>query len=213
MGITEEFKSLVENKEYDRALGFLIQNQKEFEPGVFYYNKGTLEARRGDLVSARVSFEKAKANNYLTEELIKNLEMTKDNLGVGYLEETYSLEADLINTVIDMNIYTPIILTSVLLSTFFYFFKEVKNLFLIALFFVISSLPVISYYYFNENYERVIVQEEAIVRRGPSEIFEEQQIIPPGMKVILKKNKSEWSHIFLPRSHAGWITKTKMEKL
>ena len=214
MSITDEFQKLVEAEDYDKALAFLIQNQKEFDQGIFYYNKGTLDAKRGDLINARISFEKAKAQGFINKDLVKNLEMTKDTLGVGYLEKTYSIESDLITTVVDMSLYTPIIISSMLLISFFVFFREIKNIFLISIFFVISSLPLLGCYYVQENFEKVIVKEEAIVRVGPSKIFDESQIIPAGMMVILKKNKSKnWANIYLPKSHGGWVQNIETENL
>lgn len=213
MSIIVEFENLVNAKQYDKALGFLLQNKEAFEPGVFFYNKGVLEARREDLVAARVSFEKSIKEGYLNNDLIKNLEMTKNNLGVDYLERSDDFESNILHTTLDLSIYTPIIFTSVLLIALITMLKNIKSAFILPVILVISSLPTVYYLYLKENYYKAVILEDAIIRRGPSEIFEEQQELPSGMLIILKKNESKWSHIVSPKSHRGWINNVEMDEL
>lgn len=213
MALINDFQNLVEAKNYDKALGLLLQNKDSFEPGVFHYNKGVLEARREDFVAARISFEKAIKKGYLNKELSKNLEMAKNQLGVYYLEKTSDFEVNFINSMINFEIYTPIIITSILLIALLSAFKSFKSSFVIPIVLVVSSLPIVSYMYLKENYHQVIVTEAHTTRKGPSEIFELDQELPAGMMITIKKNKSNWSHVFSPKSHRGWVKNLKAEKI
>ena len=213
MSIIVEFQNLVEKESYDKALGLLLQNKQEFEPGVFYYNKGVLEARREDFVAARVSLEKSIKEGYLHKDLVKNLEMIKNNLGVDYLEQNNDFQTDFINTTLSFEIYTSLIISSLVLISLHLLFKNIKSLYTTPLILLISALPTVFHYYLKDNYEIVVISEETIMRKGPSKIFEEEDSLPAGMKLTVKKKLGDWTHIVSPSSHQGWIYKAKVEKL
>jgi phosphopantetheinyl transferase (holo-ACP synthase) len=213
MQIVRDFQNKIENKDYSEALMVLIKNKEAFDPAVYEYNLATVWARKEKFVESRIHFEKAIKLGLINKELVKNLEMVKDQLGVGYLEQKNSFEENFLDFSMNIDIYTPILISSILLIAFMMWVKNFLNIFSVVISLLISLLPIAGYVYLQDNYVVSIVREDTIVREGPSKIFPETQVLPAGMKFISKKTGKDWYSVVVPKSHQGWVLNPEMEKL
>ena len=213
MQILKDFENNIEKENYNDALMLLIQNKDNFDPAVYEYNLGTIWARKDKFVESRIHFEKAIKLGLINKEVVKNLNMVKDQLGVGYLEQTNSFEEDFFNASLNIDVYTPVLISSLLLILFMMWIKNFLNIFSIIISVFLSLSPIFGYFYINEHYSINIIREDTIVREGPSKIFSETQVLPAGMKFISKKTGNNWYNVIVPKSHRGWITNPEMEKL
>jgi hypothetical protein len=213
MQVLEEFQKNFEAKDYNQALVVLLQNRDKFDPAVYEYNLGSVWARKEKFVESRVHFEKSIKLGLINKEVVSNLDMVKDQLGVGYLEEINTLEGKFINYTLGLDIYTPIILSSLILIMFLSLMGKSISIIKFSFSLAIAAIPLVIYFHIDNNYQLNIVREEAIVRQGPSKIFPETQILPAGMKFISKKNANSWYNVIAPRSHRGWIQNPEMETL
>lgn len=205
MQVLNEFEHLVKSEDYDAALAILVKNKYEFESSIYHYNVGVIWAKKSNFVMARKHFELAKASGYVSVELKNNLEEVKNQLGISYLEKSNDLKTKLLDTCLSLDPYTPMIISSLIFISFFMLVRDSFKK--VSLLICVSLLPVLVYYGVQENYEKSIVMQDTIVRKGPSGIFEKVQELPGGVLIIHSKLKDGWIHIVSPPHLRGWTNK------
>jgi len=214
MNVVKEFQNSVEAQDYNKALFVLINNKDKFEPSVHEYNLGVLWAKKEKFVESRIHLEKAKSMGLINSDVVKNLEVVKDQLGVSYIEQVNSYESKALDFTLSLNLYTPLLMSSILLIAILISIKNMVNSITLGLSLILAALPSIGYLYVKDHFQVNIVREEVSVRKGPSKIFDEIQNLPAGMRIITKKNNGkDWYYVVVPKSHAGWISEPEMETL
>jgi hypothetical protein len=206
----KELKKFIENKDYDSALTYLKSN-KTIESPILNYNLGFIYFKKSDHVQARTYLEKAQYEGLRTPELMSALYRVKAELGIQNLEKSYSFEDNVMMKTIGHHedvffaLMGSFLLVALLLG--------VRGKYVLTSLFSILFLVVCGFYAFIQSYEVQINREESFVYKGPSKIFEQIQIISPGMKLITKKNEGNWSFVTYPQVYRGWLFKSKVNKL
>lgn len=210
--ILTQLKQNFENKNFDEVISLIEQNKESFDPGIYEYNIGIAYFKKGNLVDARVWFEKAKLKGFYSNELMTALKDVTSKLEVKRLEESQSIHDSFsnISTLLPVDVYVTLSLIFFVILGVFYK-KMDKYIRLVVL--VLAFMPLAFYFMYAKNYHSIIVLEDQIVFRGPSEMFEQTQLIPKGMKLITGKTHNGWRYILSPESHKGWFKSTKVEKL
>jgi len=211
--ILTEFRVFFNAGEYDKAKEVLISQKHLFDPGVYEYNLGIVNYKTGNLVSARVNFEKAQIKGFYSKEVKEALKEVKSELGVISLEEVSSPLNSFksFSYQVPVEIYLSITLLFAILFTIFR--KSVTSKILRVFIFIIILLPTIFFYKEVQMKKVEVAKEEHFVFAGPSKMFEQVQLIPAGMKIITGKEVPGWKYIEIPESHSGWIEDTQLERL
>ena len=63
-----------------------------------------------------------------------------------------------------------------------------------------------------KTFQVEINSNEVTIYRGPSKIFEELQVLPPGVRFIVTKESNRWRYIEYPKNFRGWIYDAKAIK-
>lgn len=206
----KELKKLINKKDYDSALTYLESN-KTIETPIRNYNLGYIYFKKNDHVKARTYLEKAQYEGLRTSELKNALHRVKSELGIQNIEKSYTVEDNLMMQTIGHHedvffaLMGSFLLVALLLG--------VRGKYLMTSFFSLLFLVVCSFFLFIQNYEVQINKEESFVYKGPSKIFEQIQVITPGMKLITEKNEGNWSFVSYPKIYRGWLFKSKVNKL
>ncbi|MFT6631796.1 MAG: hypothetical protein ACJAS4_001752 [Bacteriovoracaceae bacterium] len=196
---------LLENKAFSEAEEFILS--KKFPKNVLNYNLGFLEYSKGNLVASRKYLEEAKFSGMFSEEVEGALKLVKTELELVYTESDISdYDNFIINSVsLPSQFYPTLSVLSFLLALgllvknnkFWGFISSLFGIAFLVTFFAIKDLKI--------NYNLV----ENIIYRGPSRIFEEKQVLPPGAKFIISKETDEWKYIKYPAIYEGWVYKNK----
>jgi uncharacterized protein YgiM (DUF1202 family) len=162
---------------------------------------------------ARINFEKAKEFGFMTNELDSALTEVKDALDVTVLEQSSSASDSINEVLFDLpkELFFSISILFLILFTLLY--KKIGSLPLRVLSLVITIFPIVFYLTVISDKSEVILLEDHAVRRGPSKMFEEVQLVPKGMKVFINDQVDGWNFIVHPKSHQGWIKTKSLEKI
>ena len=205
-----DLKSYLDNKNYDEAIKFLNSNNT-FEKPIKFYNLGYVYTLKGDFVQARFYLEKAKAEGLINEKVENSLKLVKSKLGVEQVESDYPV---IDKSILSISHYKEDVFLTVLglvLMIFLYGIFRKKRI--IATISVIVFLSLGSFLYVIKDFKTVIVKEEVFVHQGPSRIFEPNQMIMPGAKVVIDGEARDWKYVKYPEVYRGWIYKSKVKKL
>lgn len=208
----KEFKALFEKQDYDGAIKFLDENKQNFDEGVYQYNLGLTYLKKGQLVEARVLFEKSKLNGFFSNEVDLALKEATSGLEVKTLEESSSFSDDFNNIVLQIPFDVYFLISLIFVAIVIGFYKKLDKYIRIIIF-VFAMLPTVFYYQHVNQHEKIVVLEDQYVYRGPSKMFEQIQMIPKGMKLFTGKDHNGWRYIVTPQSHRGWFKSEKVESL
>lgn len=211
--ILDEFKSVYESKNYEQALNILHENKAQFEPGVYEYNIGLVYLKQGYYALARINFEKAKSLGFMSNELDAALSITKENLAVRQIEDSSSFSDKLNEVLFDTPSELFFSATVLLLIGFILTYRKLAVAPVRVLVLIIALFPSVFYTVVIDGKSKVITLEEHVVRRGPSKIFEEIQIVPKGMRVFINPKVDGWNYIVHPKSHEGWVKLKGVERI
>jgi hypothetical protein len=206
----KELKNYIDEENYDSALKFLKSNENIDAP-ILNYNLGFIYFKKENYVQARTYLEKAQYGGLRTKELKSALYRVKSELGIQNLEKSYSVKDEIMMETVGHHEDVFLALIGFVLFialglgiTGKKFFSFVSS---------ILFLAITSFYFFIQSYEIQINKEEIFVYLGPSKIFEQIQVISPGIKLITKKHEGNWSYISHPEMYRGWLFKSKVNKL
>ena len=206
----QDYKALFETKDFDGAIKAL-KTDKSIELPIKYFNLGYAYYQKGELSLSRYYFEKASNIGFLNEQNLSALSKVKQDLGVEQIEANYGAldKALLASTGFQQDVYLSVGALFVVLG-FIAFLKSKK---------IIGSLMMILFmifmgtlFYFKDM-KTVILLKEAYVHEGPSRIFEPNQQLERGMKVILGKEIKNWKWIRYPKEFRGWLYKPEVKNL
>lgn len=207
--ISNLFKSLeshIEKQEFDEAIGLLKANYEKFDSGVYHYNLASIYAQKQELVKSRIHYEEAMNNGYVSPELKASLRKVRESLDIVEAEKPENtldyLHYSVIETPIQMFV-TVLLLTLILIIVGM---KKTSGAVKVILSLLIMLPGIIGYIYYSKT-EVVILQQDKIVRSGPSKIFEEVHVMPKGMKVLMGRSYSDFLEVVYPSTYKGWVEK------
>ena len=211
--ILKEFKSLYETKKYEDALTILHENKPMFDPGVYEFNIGLIYIKQEHYTLARINLERAKEYGFMNNELNSALDEVKNFLDVTRLEENVSASDNINEILFDLPKEIFFSISVLLIIIFILYYKKIQSVAIRIASLVIIIFPIVFYFTVVSGKSEVVLLEELPVRRGPSEMFEEVQVVPKGMKVFINDQIGGWNLIVHPKSHQGWIKTEKVEKI
>jgi hypothetical protein len=210
--VLKEFKKYYDTSQYDSAYELLMQNQNSFDPGVWHYNIAIVSLKNNKPVKARIHLEKAKKSGLYSNELNEALRDTTEKLQVRSIESA-SDWADNFNLAISQTPYD--VFLTVALIFFIILIIMVKKLKGVAKWLMIIPVivPLFFYYFYVRHFNTLITYQNEIVYNGPSQMFDQVQLLPRGTKFITSKRYEQWYFIIYPSSHQGWVMPKKVEQL
>lgn len=206
----EKFKQFLEDENFDGAINFLKSSDDIALP-IKYYNLGYVYNQKSEFVTARYYFEKARSEGFINEKLNASIKMVKENLGVEQVESSYSyLDKMLLETTnfrdeVFLSFLGIVLLVGIIaiLKT-----KKIVTMMSAIIFFSVGALLFVF-----KDHRVALLKEEVYVYQGPSRIFEPNQLISPGTKVMIEEEKKDWKFIGYPKIYRGWVYKAKVKKL
>ena len=206
----KDLKNYIDNKDYDSALE-LLKSSKDLETPILNYNLGFLFFQKEDYVQARTYLEKAQYGGLRTKELKQALFKVKAELGIQNLENSYTTKDEVMMKTLGHHEDVFLALIGfILLGTLALGILGKRFLCAICSFVFVGAM---GFYFYIQAFSIQINKEEIFVYQGPSKIFEQIQVISPGVKLITKKGKGDWSFISYPEMYRGWLFKSKVNKL
>lgn len=206
----DKLKQYLENEKFDEAIK-LLKSSDNLELPIKYYNLGYVYFEKQDFVKARFYFEKARSEGFINQKLNSSLKLVKEKLGVEQVESQYSfLDKTVLSTV---NFHDDVFfsLLGLLLFTVIVSFVKAKKVLATVSVFTFCALAIVLT--MTKDYRSVLLKEEAYVFQGPSRIFEPNQLISPGAKVVIQDEIKDWKYVRHPEIYRGWIYKAKVDKL
>lgn len=210
--ILDQLKEKFNSEDFEAAIELIKSNKDSFEPGIYEYNLAIAYMKNNQFVEARVSLEEAKSNGFYSNELESALSEVKKSLEVYRLEESQNFNDTFTNVVTTVPIDLYITISLVFFVVFGVFFKKMDRYIKVVIL-ILAFMPISFYGLFVKDYRSVVILEDQIVYSGPSQMFEQIQLIPKGMKLITGKTHNGWRYILSPSSHRGWVITDKVKKL
>jgi hypothetical protein len=213
---TDEFlKSLeplyVEGR-IDEAISLMRANEAHLDAWIYHFNLGTLYGKMEMYGAGRHHLEKALTLPGDRSLVLTNLEFVLDKLGpvdsaLG-LTQVESWAVYLLRIPEQYALILTLFLLVVV--TIIWKFKKFKKWYTFGLVALVAFVPVLADQMWLRSYQVAIVLEQAIVRTGPSGIFEEKSVLPEGSKILLKSSLSgQWYQVIKPQAAVGWIESEK----
>jgi hypothetical protein len=199
-------------KDFDKSIDILEELKSKFEPGVFYYNLGTIKVKQGKLAEGRLYLEKAKVEGYSNDYVKNNISKTKELLGVVEMESPQTI-GDHINFYtmnLDANIYLTFTLLFLVIGSFLY--KKISKGFK-AVLIILAIIPISFKLYFVDNLTKAVSLSDLDIYEGPSKVFEKTNILSKGLLVKLINKQEGWSYVIYPDKLQGWIKTEEIEVL
>lgn len=184
----------------------LLEMKDQFSDGVYFYNLGTLYAKKGDFSLARYHLEKSFKSGFYSPRMFHNLKYVEEHLGIQQVRD-HSLYEKIIFNAIE---YPPIfflllpLLVATTLLVVSKFVKEIKRSILWSIF-LFSCIPLLLVFMLNNYYNLAIVFNASPVYDAPSEIYSSRLNLLNGEKILIIRNKNGWSEIIYPSEFSGWV--------
>lgn len=231
MSVESKYKELFEKGEHKKALSYLKDNRKDFDPALYHYNLGVNYAKLDQLVEARYQFEMAKNQGLYSKELRSSLQKVRELSGAEQMEEKSTIMDYVYDQGVSSSLYTGINISLIALIIVIVQFKNLAQNWSKFALVLLSLAPMLGQLYLKTNYANSLALAESPVLLGPSKIFEQKQSLTPGMKVIVgrrgrelstelptelpnKESKpDEWLFIVSPSSHRGWVQASNLRSL
>ncbi len=186
---------------YQDAINLIKKNKHKFSPNIYYYNLGTLYAKKNELIKSKIYLEKGFQSGGPNSELVHNLNFINSKLDTH--REVSIKENIILNALSIPNVnYLTIYLLVVLISLLWVKKRIVKTKLLVSITNIIL-IGIFYFYIFPLNYG--IALKEINVYEGPSAIFSEVVKVAPGDKLIISKYEDGWHYVEFPRYLSGWI--------
>lgn len=201
-------KQLYLEGKYQEAVDKLLEHKDQIDPGLFYFNLGTLQAKAGSVGASRHAFEQAIRLGHDSALLKNNLNYVNSEISkLGGNVEFVELRDQFIDFIGGQSIYTFLSISLILLIAFKVTLIKMKMKFkpIFILVVLFSFFPSIIKFSVDKSFRQAIVLKNDVVLTGPSKIFEKKTDVIAGSKVILGKVNSDWYLIESPVELAGWI--------
>lgn len=192
---------------YQDGINLIKKNKDKFSPSIYYYNLGTLYAKKNELIKAKIYLEKGLHNGGNSGELVHNLDFINSKLDT--YREVSTKESLIFNALSIPNVnYLTIYLLALLISLLWVKKQIIKTKLLVLITHVIL---IVTFYFCISPLNYGIALKKINVYEGPSAIFSEVVMVAPGEKLIISKSQDGWHYIEFPDHLAGWIKEGTIE--
>jgi hypothetical protein len=192
---------------YQDGIDLIKKNKHKFSPSIYYYNLGTLYAKKNELIKAKVYLEKGLHNGGNSGELVHNLNFINSKLDT-YTEVSIK-ENLMFNALSIPNVnYLTVYLLMILISLLWVKKRILKTKILVS---ITHIVLIVTFYFCMSPLNYGIALKEINVYEGPSAVFSEVVRVAPGEKLIISKSQDGWHYIEFPNHLAGWIKEGTIE--
>ncbi len=204
--ILEPILNLYLKKDYQASAQQLQKIKEQLDPGLYYYNLGSLQMKMKAYGDARHSLELARLNGFETAEVFHNLQIVESVLGIDDL----SSSSDFFDQAIvfaknqPFAIYLSLSLAAVVVTLSLKKFTKISKQLTLALL-ILSALPVLFKSFVVDHWRIAFAREKARVYSGPSEVFTDTGELLDGTALLIGKKSGHWFFIDRPRHLSGWI--------
>ncbi len=206
--VLKSLETLYFEKKYNDTITLLLENKSQFAPEIFHYNLGTTYAQKGNWAVGRYHLERAAKYGYHSDGIRNNLEFVNAKLSTSNLLESDSFGKIIsITNLIPESLYLGVALTTFMVLLFLYRIKKLVRLKLGIIIFALSLVPALVHFFYLRNVEIGITLKDAVIRQGPSKIYEEISTIKAGEKFIIGKANQRYFYIKAPSAFVGWVDK------
>ncbi len=184
----------------------LLELKDHFSDGLYFYNLGTLYAKKGDFALARYHLEKSFREGFYSPRMFHNLKYVEEHLNLRQ-ERDHSFYEKLIFKSIE---YPPIffLLLPLVVALLLFIAKKLFKELSVILYFSILSLafiPLLFIFALNSYFNTGVALNGPAVYDAPSEIYPSRINLLNGEKVLIVRNKNGWSEIIYPSEFSGWV--------
>ncbi len=203
------FIELVEKQSFEEAKSYLVG--LDVAKTIKNYNLAYLEYKKGNPVEARLHLDKAKFQGMFSEEVSSAMDVLKKDLDLTMIEGEQSF---LDNTMLYSKSLPKEFFSSI--SMMFFIIMGVlliRKIKIVGFLVGLIGIGTLSFSFILNDSSIAYNVNEVSIYNGPSRIFEEIQILPPGAKIIFSeanfKNNSDWKYIKYPLMFRGCVYKNE----
>ena len=212
---TDLLKSLEElylAKDYGAARKELLESRELFSPGIFHYNLGTIDAKKGNFAAGRFHLEKALKGDFHDVRVVNNLEQVKEKLHLQGLSQSTNYYDQILDQATSWNSLLPYSATLLLLIILLLLIRKkvIQHIAVILILGLVAVTPVVLEKYLVERVTSAIVLQPAPRYEGPSAIFDKLSTISVGSKIIIREHDEKWVLVLAPQSLVGWVKREKL---
>lgn len=211
--VLNQLKSLYGKNQYSEGLELLKSNKESFEPGLYHYNVGTVNAKLKNYSQARFHLELARTKNFNPSLVDNNLKFLKNELGLTRLETPQNFFEYVQDLSTQLSRDAVIIFGLIFIILSILTLRKSKSLVLSLVLILISIIPLSMKYYSSNVLVSGIIKNNVVLQSGPSELFEPAGEAPAGLKIYIKEFRKEWLFIKYPEGFQGWISKKSVNLL
>lgn len=199
-------------KDYEAALGVILEAKDTLDPGLFHFNLGSLYLKKGELGPARFHLEKAKDSGFSYPMLWKNLKYIQTQPQVLDPVKSKNIQEYVVGKTMDVPLsFVGIFsLLAVIIILFSLQRKWIERKFIAVILLLLSIAPLGISYSIKKGYNYAIALKPLRVYEGPSKIYPDYGEISAGSRVIINNFQDDWYYILSPRSQSGWVEKTDL---
>ncbi len=203
----KELEDLYKNKDYEGYKNLLIKNKKLFIDAQYFYNLGTAYLKLENIGAARLNLEKSYQLGQ-QDILVTN--------NINYIKSHYDLRPEEFNFIakamdIPSIYFTSLSLVLVVIVLFLNLKTKIHKGIVFGLFILSLSPLIFNNAYLHTNYRNAVVMKNADVYEGPSGIFEHNQSVKEGLRIVTSKKNDNWYFIYWPLSAKGWVKSEMIE--
>ncbi len=189
----------------------LEKNQKEFDPGHWHYNMGTVNGEMQNWPKARYHFLLAEAEGFESEKLIQNKRIAEEALEIEKLERPLDTSDYLIKSALVVS-SGPLVTISLLMAVVGLWLLKKSPSAKRALLVIFAVGAPLLLDLWIDAWPRKIVTSPKSIFEGPSALFGERGELPAGV-LILTNTKGDWEEIIYPARFSGWVKTEGLERL
>jgi hypothetical protein len=209
--ILEPIFNLYLKKDYSASIEELIKVKDKLDPGLFYYNLGSLQLKTKHLGEARYNLEMARYEGFESAEVFHNLSLLESTLGIDDLSTSKDYFDQTIvflkfqPTAMYISISLLLIIAALSAKKFL---KASRGIYASLL--IISCLPLLIKLEIVDRWKVAFAKEKARVFSGPSEVFTDSGELTDGTKLLIGKSSGKWYFVERPRHLSGWINSEEL---
>lgn len=198
------YEDLFKSGDYQKTLDWLNQHPKSFSAETWHYNMGVGLAKLEKFPEARAHWEEAYQLGKRDTKTAENLRWVTEALE-SQRWETLSSWPDYVYKFLiyrPQYFFTELSLAFIALGIGLFTIKKISLRWMSA--FLIAAAGVIGFAYSLSENKLLITQTPTAVFRGPSQIFDSQEV-PPGIMLYVKPFEDGQYKVLYPSSAEGWI--------
>jgi hypothetical protein len=208
--LLKTFETYYAQKDYNKAVNFLVSHEKDISPGLWHYNLGTVMAQMNNLPLARFHLLQAERLGFSEKAVLANKELVESKLEADKYERSISKTDYLFKAGLFLSdgVFLTIVLAMIVAAIWSMKRKSFEVLACLAIGIVVT----LGLNWWVKSWPLQIVVKPQLIREGPSSIFPEVEELPAGIMVITSE-KGGWKKILYPSRYGGWIINDGLKEL